>query len=113
LILSLMLGQAFAARRALVIGNAAYGDRPLRNPVNDANLMHQTMEEVGFISTLKTNVSVVEFERAIIDFAQKINSNDEISFTTAAMACRSKGKTTFCPWARISPISPPPNAAAR
>jgi hypothetical protein len=33
---------AFAQGIALVIGNAAYAGRPLRNPVNDAQLMQAT-----------------------------------------------------------------------
>jgi hypothetical protein len=36
---------AFAQRVALVIGNAAYADRPLRNPVNDAQLMQAALRD--------------------------------------------------------------------
>ena len=42
-----MSGQA-AGRVALVVGNAAYADRPLRNPVNDAQLMQASLKQLGF-----------------------------------------------------------------
>ncbi|MGB7182979.1 MAG: caspase family protein [Burkholderiaceae bacterium] len=37
-----------ARRSALVIGNAAYTDAPLRNPINDARLVSETLVEIGF-----------------------------------------------------------------
>ena len=36
------------ARHALVIGNSAYINGPLRNPVNDARAMSKALGEVGF-----------------------------------------------------------------
>ena len=35
-------------RVALVIGNSAYADAPLANPVNDARLMADTLRGLGF-----------------------------------------------------------------
>ena len=35
-------------RVALVVGNAAYADRPLRNPGNDAQLMQASLKQLGF-----------------------------------------------------------------
>lgn len=44
-----MAGAAKAAERlALVIGNAAYAAGPLANPVNDAKLLAETLEDNGF-----------------------------------------------------------------
>jgi len=40
-----------AARKALVIGNANYADAPLRNPVNDANLVSEKLTQLGFAVT--------------------------------------------------------------
>ena len=40
----LPVSDAFAARVALVIGNAAYKDVPLRNPVNDARAMAASLK---------------------------------------------------------------------
>ena len=40
---------AFAEPRvALVIGNSAYETGPLRNPINDARLMVETLRDLGF-----------------------------------------------------------------
>lgn len=62
-----VVGEAFAQRNlnvaaapankqrvALVIGNAAYKDAPLRNPVNDATDMAATLRALGFSVTLHT-----------------------------------------------------------
>ena len=43
-------------RVALVIGNGAYKEGPLRNPVNDARLMSNLLRKAGF------SVTVVEFD---------------------------------------------------
>ena len=43
-------------RVALVIGNGAYKECPLRNPVNDARLMSNLLRKAGF------SVTVVEFD---------------------------------------------------
>ncbi|MDX1434864.1 MAG: caspase family protein, partial [Gammaproteobacteria bacterium] len=37
-----------AGRVALVVGNAAYADAPLRNAVNDARSMARALEGLGF-----------------------------------------------------------------
>jgi uncharacterized caspase-like protein len=47
---------AFAQRIALIIGNAAYADRPLRNPVNDTQLMQATLRDLGFQVQVATDV---------------------------------------------------------
>ncbi len=48
-LLALSLPQlALANKVALVVGNAAYLEQPLRNPVKDAELMQKTLSELGF-----------------------------------------------------------------
>ena len=53
-------------RTALVVGNAAYevGGR-LRNPVNDATDVAQTLREVGFDATLLTNATRRQIRDAV------------------------------------------------
>jgi hypothetical protein len=97
MILLLCICPVFAARRALIIGNSAYSDKPLRNPVNDALLMQRTLDQVGFITTCKTDVNVVEFERAIIDFVQQINSNDEVLFYYSGHGVQIEGENYLLP----------------
>jgi hypothetical protein len=55
-------------RAALVIGNAAYDNAPLRNPVNDARTMAATLQELGFKVTALENASLTTMKRAIDDF---------------------------------------------
>lgn len=71
--------QALAETRlALVVGNAAYDNvTPLDNPVNDATLMAQTLEKVGFDVTLATDTSERELSRAISAFGRELRSAGE------------------------------------
>lgn len=59
-------------RVALVIGNAAYKEAPLRNPVNDATDMARALREMGFAVTLRTNATHKEMEQAIQQFGLDI-----------------------------------------
>jgi len=64
--------QAQDKRLALVIGNSDYvNGGSLRNPVNDANLMAVTLEELGFDVIKKNNITKQEFDLAILDFWRK------------------------------------------
>ena len=47
--------ERFGPREALVIGNADYKDVPLRNPVNDAQAVAQTLTQLGFRTRLVRN----------------------------------------------------------
>jgi len=59
------------SRRALVIGNAAYPDNPLANPVNDATDMANLLRRFGFATTLLSNVDQPTMERAVDVFTQE------------------------------------------
>src|SRR5262249_18716348 len=59
-------------RRALIIGNAAYKASPLRNPVNDASDINDTLKKLGFETTLRLNATWQEMEEAIDDFSRKL-----------------------------------------
>ena len=60
-------------RVALIIGNSAYEKIPLKNPINDAKLMTQTLQSMGFevISVFDANRRSVML--AIQDFGGKLN----------------------------------------
>lgn len=65
---------------ALVIGNAAYEKGPLENPVNDANLIAETLEKLDFEVELYNNLSSRdEMLDAIKDFGRK-RKNYEVAF---------------------------------
>ncbi|WP_416896453.1 MAG: caspase family protein [Minwuia sp.] len=71
--LALFLGGAAAAetRVALVIGNADYGAMGrLKNPVNDARLMAQTLRDVGFRVIELIDADQQEMKRGVRDFGR-------------------------------------------
>jgi hypothetical protein len=64
--------QPAAERRvALVIGNADYADRPLRNPINDAQLMQATLRDLGFQVQVATDVDRRGLLAALRDFESR------------------------------------------
>jgi hypothetical protein len=60
------------SRVALVIGNSAYRDAPLRNPVNDARDTAQTLRDLGFDVIYEENLSQNDMKRSIRAFGDKI-----------------------------------------
>ncbi|WP_420333921.1 caspase family protein [Roseibium sp.] len=66
------------ARLALVVGNSTYTYvTPLDNPKNDAELMAESLEAVGFDVMLVTDASRDELTRAIADFGRKLRDADD------------------------------------
>lgn len=59
-------------RIALVIGNGAYSSGPLKNPVNDATDVADTLRNLGFQVLLKMNVRHQEMEEAVEDFGHRL-----------------------------------------
>ena len=64
---------ALAAERvALVIGNTAYPDNPLRNPINDARAMNRALTHLGFDVVLLTDGDQRAMQRSIGQFSRKL-----------------------------------------
>lgn len=61
-----------ATKIALVVGNSAYRDSPLRNPVPDANLIEKTLTSLGFEVIKHLDVTQNALKRAIRDFGDKL-----------------------------------------
>lgn len=61
-------------RVALVIGNGAYKDAPLRNAVNDARDMARTLRGLGFDVTHGENLTKREMEDQIRAFGKKLRA---------------------------------------
>ncbi len=79
LILLITVGVAIAAadnRVALVIGNAAYQNRPLANPINDALSMEHTLGDLGFDVMRYTDLGRVAMHRAIREFGERLKNAD-------------------------------------
>ena len=61
-------------RLALVIGNGAYKEAPLKNPANDAQDMAKVLEESGFSVILKTDADRRTMDEAIQEFGKRLMS---------------------------------------
>jgi uncharacterized caspase-like protein len=62
-------------RLALVIGNAAYRNDPLDNPVNDARLISQSLQRAGFAVTERENLDRSALTTAIREFGNQLTQN--------------------------------------
>ena len=67
-------------RVALVIGNGAYRNYPLRNPVNDARLMRNLLRNAGFSVTSLENANKKELVNAIRSFGNAFRYSDAALF---------------------------------
>ena len=81
----------FAARVALVIGNAAYKESPLKNPVNDARDMGAKLKELGFSVILKENLKRKEIPATLRAFRSQIKPGDDVLFFYAGHGLQVKG----------------------
>jgi TPR repeat protein len=79
LLLGFLPGQALAARHALVIGVANYTNvTPLKNSVQDAQLMAKTLESVGFNVKLALDTSISELNTEIDHFVLSVPKNSTV-----------------------------------
>ena len=81
LLIAAVLAFSLAAeRKALIIGNSAYIEKRLANPVNDARDLEAKLKSLGFKTTLKTDLDKEQFETSIDNFAKSLSSSDEAIF---------------------------------
>ena len=71
---------AGALRVALVIGNSAYSDAPLRNPANDARAISRSLEALGFRVTSVIDADHKAMQKAIIGFTSRLDENTTALF---------------------------------
>jgi uncharacterized caspase-like protein len=62
-------------RIALVIGNAAYRNDPLDNPVNDARLIGQSLRQAGFTVSQQENLDRKSLLNALREFGNRLGEN--------------------------------------
>jgi hypothetical protein len=60
-------------RQALVIGNGAYRDAPLKNPVGDARAMAAVLRQAGFTVTQIENADRLAMQRATLAFGKALD----------------------------------------
>ncbi len=100
LLTSPLLGPAQAetgGRYALVIGNSAYGSKPLKNPANDARDVGKALQRLGFDVQLKTDVGLRAMEDAIRDFGVKLKRGGVGIFYYAGHGIQVQGANYLVP----------------
>ena len=77
---------------ALIIGNAAYPESHLTNPVNDANAINGKLLRLGFETTLRTDVTNKVMEEALAYFASNLATRDVALFFFAGHGMQIDGR---------------------
>lgn len=67
-----LVSAAESPRVALVIGNGNYSIGRLKNPVNDANLMAATLEQLGFSVTKLLDGTLEQMKQAVLTFSHRL-----------------------------------------
>src|SRR5882724_2465155 len=84
-------------RIALVIGNSAYPEAPLRNPVNDVRAMAQALRELGFTVLAHENANKRTMETAIIEFGRRLAEGGVGFFYYAGHGLQVRGRNYLVP----------------
>jgi uncharacterized caspase-like protein len=84
-------------RVALVIGNAAYKEQPLKNPVNDAKAMAAKLRQIGFQVIERTNATKSQMEKAVADFGEALNAGAVGLFYYAGHGLQVGGRNFLVP----------------
>jgi hypothetical protein len=84
-------------RTALVIGNSAYRENPLRNPVNDARAMAKTLGDLGFTVLIHENANKRTMETAVIEFGRKLAEGGVGFFYYAGHGLQVRGRNYLVP----------------
>lgn len=85
-------------RLALVIGNSNYeGGQFLKNPVNDANIMASTLENLGFDVIKELNADRTSMTQAIVNFSRKLSQHNVALFYYAGHGIQVDGENYLLP----------------
>ena len=84
-------------RVALVIGNAAYRDAPLTNPVNDARAIALALKESGFTVIARENVDQRGMLSALREFGDRLRAGGTGLFYYAGHGMQIKGRNYLIP----------------
>jgi len=97
-ILLLSAGDCLAQKRlALLIGNSAYKNGPLKNPVNDVAAMDTALSRSGFDVMVLKNADRATIGRAIDKFGSKLKSYDVGLFYFSGHGLQVDGINYLCP----------------
>lgn len=84
-------------RIALVLGNEAYRESPLINPVNDAEDMYRTLRELGFSVVKKINADRMQMLTAMRQFGKQLNSESIALFYFSGHGIQVDGENYLVP----------------
>lgn len=84
-------------RHALVIGNAAYVNGPLINPVNDAQAVAKALQRAGFMVDLKLNATQRQMQDAVTAFGDRLKGGGAGLFYFAGHGVQIKGRNYLLP----------------
>jgi uncharacterized caspase-like protein len=88
---------AKAKRLALVIGNGAYKDVALPNPLHDAEDMEKALKASGFTVIKRTNASLKEMHLALREFGDRLDRQGTGLFYFAGHGLQVKGRNYLMP----------------
>ena len=94
-------GGGLGKRVALIIGNGAYKDAPLKNPTNDAQDMGTKLKSLGFSVTVLTNLDRKRMNDAIREFSQTASGADAALFYFAGHGMQADGRNYLLPVGQI------------
>jgi len=100
MLLLTMTTWGWAARKALVIGNADYSSSPLRNPINDAQLIASTLKGLDFQVTLITDADLQRMDMALNTFITDLRPEDEAVFYYSGHGANFNGENYLIPIGR-------------
>jgi len=93
-----LFAQANEARLALVIGNSEYKNGgTLKNSVNDANLMANTLKDLGFTVIKRTDATRAQMAQAIAEFWSKLGQYNVALFYYAGHGVQVNGVNYLIP----------------
>lgn len=84
-------------RIALVIGNKAYKDVPLANPINDARAMKQALEQVGFRVLYRENADLAQMDEAVHEFVRALRQDSVGLFYFSGHGAQADGANYLIP----------------
>lgn len=84
-------------RVALVIGNSAYANAPLKNSVNDARDIAQALRELGFEVIYRENINQNEMKRDIRTFGERTRAGGTRLFYYAGHGVQVNGENFLIP----------------
>ena len=86
-----------APRVALVVGNGAYAEAPLRNALNDARGMVAALQGMGFEVQLLENGDLQQMDQAVREFGRRLRSAKVGLFYYAGHALQIRGRNYLIP----------------